>query len=103
MKRRGFIMLPGGTAVAWPLAEQVAMPVIGYLDSTVAVGSWYQITGFRQDLNAAGFVKARNVAIECRWVREQLDRLPKRADDPVQRNPAVIATMGASLPHGPRI
>src|SRR5262245_29713605 len=101
MRRREFITLVGGAAAAWPLAaraQQVAMPVIGFLHGASPVAWTDQLRGFHRGLKDAGFVESENVAIVYRWAEGQYDRLPALVADLTRRQVTVlvaITTLGA--------
>ena len=98
MRRRDFITLLGGAAVAVPVgarAQQAGMPVIGFLNSGSLDSYMSQVKAFHQALKETGYVEGQNVAIEYRWAENQIDRLSALADDLVRRKVSVIAAGGS--------
>jgi len=56
MKRREFIILLGGAAVALPLAAraQQSVPVVGFLNIALPAQLAYRVEAFREGLKAYG-------------------------------------------------
>ena len=99
MRRREFIAVIGGAAVAWPAAahaQQSAMPIVGFLSSRSPGDSSEVVAAFHKGLRQMGFVEGQNTVIAFRWAEGHYDRLPKLASDLVNLRAAAIFAAGGS-------
>jgi putative ABC transport system substrate-binding protein len=96
LKRRDFVNLLGGAAVAWPLAARAqqasGMRRIGVLVNLAADDpeSQARIGAFLQGLQEYGWAIGRNVRIEYRWAAAESASLPGYAAELVALAPDVI-------------
>jgi putative tryptophan/tyrosine transport system substrate-binding protein len=94
MRRREFIALLGGAAVAWPLAARAqqaeSTPRIGLLWQGDAPPASPRMESFRQGLRALGFVDGQNVAIEMRYASRGPQQLRELAAELVRLKVDVI-------------
>jgi ABC-type uncharacterized transport system substrate-binding protein len=102
MKRREFITLLGGAAVAWPLAaraqQRKPMRRIGVLMPYAANDPQAQArnTAFLQGLQQSGWSVGNNVQIDYRWSGGSADDTRKYAAELVALAPDVIFASGSA-------
>jgi ABC-type uncharacterized transport system substrate-binding protein len=99
MRRREFVRLVSGAAVAWPLAagaQPSALPVVGLLGTGSKESDAFRATAVRQGLAEAGYAEGRNVGFEYRGADDHYERLPALAVELVRRAVAVIVAIGGN-------
>jgi len=100
MRRREFITLVGGAAVAWPLDASAQQPArmrrIGSLMGQAADDPVAQIrnAAFLQGLQELGWTVGRNTQIEYRWAGGDANRMRRYAAELVALAPDVILASG---------
>ena len=103
MRRREFITLVGGTAVAWPLAAQAQQPErvrrIGVLTPLAADDPEHKarLEAFAQRLQELGWTVGRNVQIDTRSGAGGAERSRRYAAELVALAPDVILATGGSM------
>ena len=91
------LLLAGAMTAARALrAQQLTLPVVGYLGPGALESARPFRSAFLNGLAETGYVEGRNVVIEYRWAEGKYDRLPSLAQELVDRQVAVIVTGGAT-------
>lgn len=97
MRRREFVTLLGGAALAFPPASDAlaqtpsGTPRIGYLDTIAALR---RFEAFRRGLSELGYVEGRTIIIERRSGAGQAVQLSEMAAELVRLQPRVIVASG---------
>ena len=97
MRRREFVTLLGGAAVAWPIgahAQETKAYRIGFVGLTSAGSLPERPEAFRAGLRDLGYQEGRNIVIEYRWAEGRYELLPALFADLVRLNVDVIVSQG---------
>ena len=99
LRRREFITLVGGAAIAWPIeagAQQSGkLPTIGFLGTNTASSQREWTDAFLQRLRELGWTEGRNLAIEYRWAEGRLEQSAEIVAELVRLKVDVIVTHSA--------
>jgi putative ABC transport system substrate-binding protein len=99
MTRREFVLLAGGTAVAWPLIAQAQQqtgpaPRIAYLGASSPAIATREIEQFKVGLTENGLIDGQNIEVDYLWGEGSPDRLRQHAADLAEHDLSVIVTAG---------
>jgi putative tryptophan/tyrosine transport system substrate-binding protein len=100
MRRREFITLLGGAAVAWPLTARAQQrgktPTIGFLGSSTPSVAGQRVAAFVRRLRELNWIESRTIAIEYRWAEGRGERAAEIAAEFVRLRVDVIVTDGTA-------
>jgi ABC-type uncharacterized transport system substrate-binding protein len=101
MRRREFITLLGGAAVAWPLTARAQQPERRRIGMFMAVAAddldrQARIAAFMQGLQQLGWTDGRNIQIDTRWSAGNADDTRKNASELATLAPNVILAHGSA-------
>jgi putative ABC transport system substrate-binding protein len=100
MRRRDFISLIGGVAVAWPLAAQGQQPadkvLLGFLSVNTRAAMKARIDAFQLGLRQLGYIDGQNASVEYRFADGNPGRLHALADELTRLKVTVIVTEGTT-------
>jgi putative ABC transport system substrate-binding protein len=96
MRRREFIRLLGGAAVAWPLASSAQSKIarIGFMGNSTAALEANLLDAFREGLRELGYEEGRNIVIEYRWADGKYDHFPVLVAELIAAKVDAIVTAG---------
>jgi putative ABC transport system substrate-binding protein len=95
MKRRDFIALLGGTAIAAPpslRAQQATVPLVGFMHARSQDGGTPLVSALRRGLREAGFAEGESVKVTYRWAEGEYDRLPAIAEELLHLGANILVT-----------
>src|SRR5215831_19246053 len=105
MRRRQFLTLLGGAAVAWPLTAQAQQPermrrigVLMYGDEN-DYDYRARLLGFMQSLAQSGWADGRNLLVDVRWTAANLDLVRRYAKELVALKPDVLVATSTPVTH----
>jgi putative ABC transport system substrate-binding protein len=98
VRRREFITLIGGAAVAWPLAARAQQPrkvprigvLMAFEEADAMAQSW--IAAMRDGLRKLGWTEGHNIHIDYRWAASNLETIQQFAKEVVLLNPDLIVS-----------
>jgi len=106
LKRRDFITLLGGGAVAWPLAARAQQPVevprVGFVYSGPKEAMAPRMESILTGLRASGYAAPTQVEIVARAAEGDPDQIAPLVKEVIAKNVNVIIAAGPPVPHAAR-
>jgi putative tryptophan/tyrosine transport system substrate-binding protein len=97
MKRRGFMALAGGAAVAWPLqarAQTFRLPLIAYLGFSSPEGDAPYIEALRLGLREVKLIEGKDLRFESRHASGDVAKVPALMAELVALKPQILIAPG---------